>query len=106
MTSGTLTPFNSFQSELKLIFPHVLENPHVIKNEQVNISIVKRSQNGINFNFNYQNKDNKEMLDDLGRTFASIAKHVPGGMLIFFPSYRLLENVYEQWEKSGVLNVI
>ena len=53
LTSGTLTPFNSFQSELKLSFPHTLENPHVIKPEQVYISLVKRSRSGHAFNFNY-----------------------------------------------------
>ena len=72
-----------------------MESPHVIKNEQVHISIVKRSCNDIAFNFNYQNKDNIEMLDDLGRTFARVAQHVPGGMLAFFPSYWLMEKVYE-----------
>ena len=57
-------------------------------------------------NFNYQNKDNMEMIEDLGRTFARIAQHVPGGMLVFFPSYWLMEKVYETWDRSGVLDSI
>ena len=31
------------------------------------------------------------MLDELGLTLASIAKNVPGGMLVFYPSYRMLD---------------
>ena len=46
------------------------------------------------------------MLDELGLTFARVAQHVPGGMLIFFPSYWLMDKIYEQWDRSGVLNMI
>ena len=67
---------------------------------------MKRSVNDIDFNFSYQNKDNMEMLDELGHTVARISKHVPGGVLMFFPSYWLMNNVYEQWEHSGVLDTI
>jgi len=46
------------------------------------------------------------MLDDLGVTVARIAKHVPGGLLMFFPSYWLMNSIYERWEESGVLHEI
>ena len=35
LTSGTLSPMESFAYELKMPFPIRLENPHVISNEQV-----------------------------------------------------------------------
>ena len=31
------------------------------------------------------------MIIDLGKTVAKVAKITPGGMLVFFPSYGLLE---------------
>ena len=46
------------------------------------------------------------MLDELGKTVARVAKHVPGGLLMFFPSYWLMNSVYERWEYSGVLDEI
>ena len=58
------------------------------------------------FNFNYANKDNFEMLDELGYTIARVSKHVPGGLLMFFPSYWLMDKVYERWKESGVLHEI
>lgn len=106
LTSGTLSPMPSFEAELKLDFKQKLENPHVISNDQVYIGIVKKSVNDIDFNFSYQNKDNMEMLEELGLTVANVAKHVPGGLLIFFPSYWLMNNVYERWEESKVLDKI
>ena len=46
------------------------------------------------------------MFEDLGLTLEKVAKHVPGGMLIFFPSYFLMEKTYEIWTNSGVLDKI
>ena len=46
------------------------------------------------------------MIDDAACSIASIAKTVPGGMLIFFPSYALMNRCYEQWEKSSTLALI
>ena len=46
------------------------------------------------------------MLDELGLTVARISKHVPGGLLIFFPSYWLMNSIYERWVDSGVLDEI
>jgi Rad3-related DNA helicase len=37
------------------------------------------------------------MIDDLASTIAKMASKVPGGMLIFFPSYKLMNDIYERW---------
>jgi len=46
------------------------------------------------------------MIYDLGFTIAKISERVPGGILIFFPSYKLMEQIICSWEKSGGLNAI
>jgi regulator of telomere elongation helicase 1 len=38
LTSGTLSPLESFSAELGLNFEHKLENPHVINPKQVMVS--------------------------------------------------------------------
>jgi Rad3-related DNA helicase len=43
------------------------------------------------------------MLDDLGATIAKLCTRVPGGILIFFPSYKLLNDTYDRWAKCGEL---
>lgn len=78
----------------------------MIKADQVFIGIMKRGVNDVEFNFSYQNKDNGRMLDELGLTVARVSQHVPGGLLIFFPSYWLMNSVYERWESSEVLGYI
>ena len=49
------------------------------------------------FNFSYQNKDNTDMMTQLAITIAEIASKVPGGMLVFFPSYWMMEKCYNHW---------
>jgi Rad3-related DNA helicase len=43
------------------------------------------------------------MLDDLAQTISKLASRVPGGMLIFFPSYKLMNDTHERWSKRGGL---
>jgi Rad3-related DNA helicase len=46
------------------------------------------------------------MMDDLACSIAAVAAKVPGGMLVFFPSYALMNRCYEQWERSYTLRLI
>jgi len=87
-------------------FKQKLENPHVISTDQVNISILKRGLGSSEFKFDYQSRDNHEMIDDLSTTIGKISSRVPGGILMFFPSYKLMNETYERWYKSGGIRQI
>jgi Rad3-related DNA helicase len=65
-----------------------------------------QSVHGAKLEFSYGNRDNMEMIDDLGLTIAKIAERVPGGVLIFFPSYWLMDKLYDRWADKGILNFI
>jgi regulator of telomere elongation helicase 1 len=98
-----LAPLQSFQSELQIDFREQLENPHVISPDQVLISILKKGVDGQCFDFSYKNRESLPMILDLGKTVAQVAKMTPGGMLVFFPSYGLLEQCFELWEHNKIL---
>lgn len=106
LTSGTLSPMTSCQAELGINFNTKLENPHVINPKQVFISILSKGKNEQVFNFSYQNRDNQVLLQDLGLSIARIAEVTPGGILIFFPSYRVLENCYNFWTDFNIIDEI
>ncbi len=91
---------------MQTVFQHKLESTHVIEPSQVNISILRRGLNSQEFKFDFENRDNQGMINDLGFTIAKISERVPGGILIFFPSYKLMEQIICSWEKSGGLNAI
>lgn len=38
------------------------------------------------------------MIDELGFTLAELARCTPGGILVFFPSFRLMDKVYSRWK--------
>ena len=46
------------------------------------------------------------MINDLALSIAKISERVPGGILIFFPSYKLMDQIYSSWEISGGLTAI
>ena len=43
------------------------------------------------------------MNEDLSLTIAKIATSTPGGILIFFSSYKVMNDLYNKWEKSGTM---
>ena len=104
ITSGTLSPLEGVESELKCSFDIKLENTHVIQNTQVNFALLANStrKNRVMFRFDNQNRQNVEMLNELGYTITDLCKDTPGGVLVFFPSYSFLSHVVSIWGNSGI----
>ena len=46
------------------------------------------------------------MFRELGETVARVAQVTPGGVLMFFPSYRVQETAYEEWANLGLIEKI
>jgi chromosome transmission fidelity protein 1 len=57
-------------------------------------------------NFSYQNRNTNEVIVDLGRTIADVCKKIKGGILVFFPSYSLMETYTETWAATGSTHVM
>lgn len=66
LTSGTLSPMNSFQQELMMDFPIKSECDHVIDKAQAKISIIGKGIQGCEFNFSHKFRDDPKMIMDLG----------------------------------------
>lgn len=97
VTSGTLSPLQSYSMELGIPFAHTLENPHIITDEQILVRVVGKGVSGKVLTSSYQRRKDAEYYTELGNTLVSLAKVVPGGMLIFFPSYSVMETSLERW---------
>jgi len=97
VTSGTLSPLPSYSLELGLPFPNTVENPHIIADNQIHVRVIGHGVSGKLLNSSYNRRDDEEYLTELGNTLASLAKIVPGGMLVFFPSYSVMETCVERW---------
>ncbi|XP_074597275.1 regulator of telomere elongation helicase 1 [Brevipalpus obovatus] len=100
ITSGTLAPLNSFQVELELPFPITLQNLHIVKPDQVAVYIVRSSWNNVTFDSSYTNRENMLHVRSLGQAVSHFCKSVPGGILLFFSSYAVMNNMLEHWKKT------
>lgn len=101
VTSGTLSPLPSYSMELGLPFPVQLENPHVIKPNQIHVRIVGKGVSKKELKATYDRRDNPEYITELGNTLVSLTRIIPGGCLIFFPSYGVMNKCIEGWVSCG-----
>ncbi|KAM4130138.1 hypothetical protein ACJW30_01G078200 [Castanea mollissima] len=102
LTSGTLSPMNTFSSELGVQFGTCLEAPHVIDVEsQVWSAIIPTGPGNYPLNASYKTADAYAFQDALGKALEEIFNIVPGGCLVFFPSYKLMEKLCNRWSETG-----
>jgi regulator of telomere elongation helicase 1 len=97
VTSGTLSPLPSYSLELGLHFPHTLENEHIITQEQISVRVIGKGVSGKALTSTYNRRDDAEYITELGNTIISLCRVIPDGVLIFFPSYGVMETCIERW---------
>ncbi|KAJ8970779.1 hypothetical protein NQ317_003493 [Molorchus minor] len=102
LTSGTLAPLRPLISELGLNVQVRLENPHVVKGDQICVKIISSGPDSEILNSNYQNRDNPKYLSSLGRSVLNLCRVIPNGLLIFFPSYPTMAKCEEHWRETGL----
>lgn len=106
LTSGTLAPLQPLTSELGIPIGVQLENPHIVKSNQICVKTISQGPDGVMLNSNYQNRDNPKYLSSLGRTILSFCRVVPDGLLVFFPSYPIMAKCQEAWQNEGIWSSI
>ena len=104
LTSGTLSPMTSFSSELDVKFPQQLEANHVIDKKQVWISTLSHGPNRQNLNATYRNTETYAFQDEIGRLTLSVCRTIAHGVLLFLPSYAMLNKLTERWRQTGLYN--
>ncbi|XP_055912686.1 regulator of telomere elongation helicase 1 homolog isoform X2 [Eupeodes corollae] len=106
LTSGTLAPLKPLIAELAIPIAQSLENPHIVGKSQVCVKIVSYGPDKELLISNYQNRDNPKYVNSLGRTILSFCPIIPDGLLVFFPSYPLMNKCVDSWQASGIWSQI
>ncbi|KAK9875897.1 hypothetical protein WA026_009684 [Henosepilachna vigintioctopunctata] len=106
LTSGTLAPLNPLITELEFKNPVHLENPHVVKDSQLCVRIISNGPDNERLSCTFQNRGNEKYLRSLGFTIMNMTRLIPNGLLIFFPSYPIMNNCMEFWQKWGIWSSI
>ncbi|CAN0460042.1 unnamed protein product, partial [Ectocarpus sp. 8 AP-2014] len=106
LTSGTLSPMNSFAGELGIEFPHRLEANHVINVKKQCLVTSVGYFGKVSLDARYTNQHDLKYQDALGNALLQHARVVPGGVLVFFPSYGLMDKMHDRWEVTGLLQAL
>ena len=102
-TSGTLSPLDSFAAEFSLPFPIRLENEHIISASQLLLLTLTHGPACQPLLSSYTNRSNREYMLDLGNAIVNFVRLVPDGVLVFFPSYGVMDAMVACWESGGVM---
>ncbi|NXJ12536.1 FANCJ protein, partial [Odontophorus gujanensis] len=102
LTSGTLSPMDSFSSELGVKFSIQLEANHVIRNSQVWVGTIGAGPNGRKLCATFQHTETFEFQDEVGALLLSVCQTVGQGILCFLPSYKLLDKLKDRWMHTGL----
>uniref|UniRef100_A0A8C5HBJ2 Regulator of telomere elongation helicase 1 n=1 Tax=Gouania willdenowi TaxID=441366 RepID=A0A8C5HBJ2_GOUWI len=105
LTSGTLSPLSSFTSEMRIKFEVLLENSHVIERDQIFVSIIDRGPDGVHLSSAFDRRFVPENMASLGNTVANLSRVVPHGLLVFFPSFPVMEKTLDFWRVNRIENV-
>lgn len=122
LTSGTLSPMASFKEDMKLPFPVQLENKHVIEDKQIWVGCITTGISGKQLNSSFRVRETPEYKDEVGGSILNIVRtmagqggtgtigsgmppgpELKGGILVFFPSYGVMDNCVERWQATGLL---
>lgn len=101
LTSGTLSPLNAFAGELDCQFNHTLEASHVcdLKTRLYARAYTHFGQERLDGT--YANASRPEYVAAIGECVATIVEDTPGGVLVFFPSYSMVNRCVEIWQNNG-----
>lgn len=102
LTSGTLAPLRPLISELEINVGVRIENPHIVKGDQVCVKILTKGPDNELLNCNYQNRENPQYLKSLGAAIMNLVRVIPDGILIFFPSYPIMFRCQQCWQECGI----
>eukprot|EP01122_Echinamoeba_exundans_P003903 TRINITY_DN13950_c0_g1_i1.p1 TRINITY_DN13950_c0_g1~~TRINITY_DN13950_c0_g1_i1.p1 ORF type:complete len:983 (+),score=165.37 TRINITY_DN13950_c0_g1_i1:153-3101(+) len=109
LVSGTLAPFDGLRAELGLEnagsnkVPHVsLTTSHVLATEaQLSVTRIKAFGN-IPLRVDYKNQERADFQDAIGSILLSLIGAIPDGVLVFLPSYAMLDKLSRRWKSTGL----
>ena len=102
LVSGTLAPLSS--AELGSGFAtnlasQMLLAPHVIGRPQLLVPLITKFKDGTPIKCNYEMLQKDSHLLEIGNLIVSFVAYIPCGVLVFLPSYTLLERCLKVWKQ-------
>jgi len=107
LTSGTLSPIDSFKTQLAIPFDVVIQNDHIIEKNQLFAAVLPRAAGNKHVLTSvFRTRQNAEYQEALGQTLHNVIKNIPGGVLVFFPCYKMIEEVVTTWKNNATFEIM
>ena len=74
---------------------------HIVSKDNVLPLIIKTGPSNQTLDFTFQHRDKASTYNELASTLIKICQVVPGGMVVFFPSYDYESRVFEYFQKHA-----
>lgn len=71
---------------------------HIIPKDNLIVWPVAKGWDGIEFDFTYEKRNSPTTIDALGQSLSDLCASIPDGVVVFFPSYRYLDDVVARWK--------
>lgn len=85
--------------QLGASFPVKLEAPHVVNvKKQVWAGAISHGADGSLLQATYKHADTAAFQDSVGQSVVAVCKVVPDGVLMFLPSYSMLDRLMTRWK--------
>ena len=97
LASGTLAPLPALECDLQLPFAYQLENEHIITDDQLLAVVLRSGPSRVKLTSSFEQRENELVRSELGLTLVNLLPKIPQGVLVFFPSYTLLEGCVSAW---------
>ncbi|KAL4152190.1 hypothetical protein PRNP1_009124 [Phytophthora ramorum] len=105
LAGGTMQPVSQMIDQLLSSVPKedvdLFSCGHVIPPENLLGFSLTSGPSQKHLEFTYSRRGDMEALDELGRILLNLSRIVPGGVVVFFPSYRFEENAVHRWKATN-----
>ena len=72
---------------------------HIIPKENLIVLPVAKGPSDVTFDFTFEKRNSPAMIATLGNAIIQLCTSIPDGTVVFFPSYRYLDDVIIAWKK-------
>jgi chromosome transmission fidelity protein 1 len=107
LAGGTMEPISDLFTQL---FPEIPKNrfatlscAHVIPPQNLLTQVVSRGPRKADFEFKFANREDPNLIADLGAALQSALGLIPDGVVVFLPSYAFLDKLKATWGGEGGL---
>lgn len=103
LTSGTISPLEMYPKILN--FKPVLTQslPMSLDRDCLCPLIVSKGANQLQMSTKFDLRDDVTVLRNYGGLLIELCKHIPDGVVCFFPSYAYMETIVSHWYECGIV---